>query len=112
MLSHIRKVCPRPTSHVSIKELRELVPPPATAMAYLEELEQRGDVLIIRSLGPFANAELPKLGRKNFQGLGILDQASGGGATRMKAVFLDSVRGEMKKKDRPAMRVEHGASAL
>jgi hypothetical protein len=64
----------------------------------------------MRSLGPFIQAELPKLGRKNFQGLGILDPAPTGGGTRMKAIYLDSVRVEMNKKGRPVGRVDDGES--
>ena len=78
---------------------------------FIEELESNGDILAVRSLGPFAQGILPKLGRKNHEGLGILDQAQGGGS-RFKAMFLDQVRVDMKKKDRSLGRVEDGKSAV
>jgi hypothetical protein len=110
LLSHVRKSCSKPTSYLLVKNLRDAVPAPHSLPAFLEELENKGDVLVMRSLGPFIQAELPKLGRKNFQGLGILDPAPTGGGTRMKAIYLDSVRVEMNKKGRPVGRVDDGES--
>lgn len=105
LLVHVRKTCALPTSSVAVKDIRESVPQGLTLAPFIEELESNGDILAVRSLGPFAQGILPKLGRKNHEGLGILDQAQGGGS-RFKAMFLDQVRVDMKKKDRSLGRVE------
>lgn len=97
------------TAPLAVKPLREMVPQPHNAVAMLEELEQQGDVLLMRTLGPFRDSELPKLGRKNGLGHGILDSIPGQ-ATRVKTVFYDEVRAGRKRQGIKLGRVEDGAS--
>jgi len=71
---------------------------------WLVDLEKSGEVLLVRSIGQFAHAEIPQLGRLNGLGMGIMDLEKGG--SRVKSVFWDEVRG----KGRAGKRVEDGQS--
>ncbi|WWC72290.1 uncharacterized protein I206_106252 [Kwoniella pini CBS 10737] len=83
--SHIR-VHSTPTSGIPVKNLREAMP---NGVAPLGELESKGEILIMRGLtGPFKDIPLPRLGRKNLNGVGILE----GGNSRWKTVFWDHER--------------------
>ncbi|WWD19919.1 hypothetical protein CI109_104391 [Kwoniella shandongensis] len=74
------------TSGIPIKSLRDMLP---TGIAQLGELEEKGDILIMRALsGPFKDIPLPRLGRKNVNGLKIME----GGNARWKTVFWDHAR--------------------
>ncbi|OCF44547.1 transcription initiation factor TFIIE subunit beta [Kwoniella heveanensis CBS 569] len=80
--SHIR-VHSTQTSGVPVRTLREAMP---GGVGPLAELEQKGDILIMRALtGPFKDIPLPRLGRKNINGLKINE----GGNARWKTVFWD-----------------------
>ena len=58
----------------------------------IEELERKGDVLVMRSLtGLFKDPPLPKLGQANVHGLKINDGGSGG-YQRMRSVWWDDTR--------------------
>lgn len=59
--------------------------------------------MLCRGTGPFQQSELPKLGRKNGLGMGIMDQEKNG-MGRIRGVFWDEVRG----KGRAGKRVEDG----
>ena len=74
-----------PTQGIPIKTLREAQAP----IGLLEDLEKRGDVLIMRSLtGHFKDVPLPRLGRVNGLGMGLNE----GGNGRWKSVWWDEVR--------------------
>ncbi|KAK8853485.1 hypothetical protein IAR55_004192 [Kwoniella newhampshirensis] len=74
------------TSGIPIKSLRDLLP---NGIAPLGELEEKGDILIMRALsGPFKDIPLPRLGRPNVNGLKIME----GGNARWKTVFWDHAR--------------------
>jgi len=93
-----------PLSGIPVKTLREAMPPASISM--LEDLERRGDVLIMRALtGNFRDAPLPKLGRENGLGLRINDGASSGNG-RWKTVWWDEVR----ERGRAGKRVDDGGS--
>ncbi|WVR09679.1 hypothetical protein IAU60_006754 [Kwoniella sp. DSM 27419] len=80
--SHIRVHSTR-TSGVPMRALREAMP---GGINPIGELEQKGDVLIMRALtGPFKDIPLPRLGRKNLSGLKVND----GGSARWRTVFWD-----------------------
>ncbi|WVO18622.1 hypothetical protein L204_106341 [Cryptococcus depauperatus] len=83
--SHIR-IHSTPTSGIPVKTLREAMP---NGIDSLKDLEGRGDILIMRGLtGPWKDIPLPRLGRKNVNGMEITD----GGNVRWKMVFWDHLR--------------------
>ncbi|WWC91981.1 uncharacterized protein L201_006935 [Kwoniella dendrophila CBS 6074] len=83
--SHIR-IHSTPISGIPVKNLREAMP---NGINPLGELEQKGDILIMRGLtGPFKDIPLPRLGRKNLNGFGVTE----GGNSRWKTVFWDHER--------------------
>jgi len=70
----------------------------------LEDLETRGDLLIMRALtGAFKDLSLPKLGRDNGMGFKINDSGTSGNA-RWKSVWWDEVR----ERGRAGRRVDDG----
>ncbi|KAI9634194.1 uncharacterized protein MKK02DRAFT_38867 [Dioszegia hungarica] len=91
LLTHIRlHTTPRQSLNVrdpTIKEATKDQP----LVEWLVDLEKTGEVLLARAIGPFAHSDLPKLGRKNGLGLGISDLEKG--ASRIRGVFWDEVRG-------------------
>lgn len=119
MLAYIR---PRAslTQSLNVKLLRDMVPqdkgvPSANDM--LTALEDRGDVLLMRTLGPWRDMKFPTLGQKNSRGLGLLDQPlqgtdgepGGNPGARYKAVFYDDVRVERAGKGlMPLKRLDTG----
>ena len=79
---------------------------PPASLGMLEDLEKRGDLLIMRALtGTFKDLPLPKLGRENGMGLRINDSGSSGNA-RWKSVWWDEVR----ERGRAGKRVDDGES--
>ncbi|WVQ84252.1 hypothetical protein IAT38_006404 [Cryptococcus sp. DSM 104549] len=83
--NHIR-VHSTPTLGIPVKDLREAMP---QGLEQLRELEDKGDILIMRGLtGAWKDIPLPKLGRKNFNGLGVTE----GGQARWKTVFWDHLK--------------------
>lgn len=70
----------------------------------LDNLERKGDILIMRALtGPFKDVALPKLGKKNSQGLKINDNGNSA-SQRLRTVWWDDVR----ERGRAGKRVEDG----
>lgn len=104
LLTHIRlHTTPRQSLNVrdpTIKEATKDQP----LVEWLVDLEKTGEVLLARAIGPFAHSDLPKLGRKNGLGLGISDLEKG--ASRIRGVFWDEVRG----RGRAGKRVDEGES--
>lgn len=98
---HIKTHC-RPTQGLTYKSIREAMPGPEL-VAYMEELEKDGSILILRSLtGKLKDAPLPALGKENAWG----DKLNGGGPERWRTVFWD----ELKERGRAADRVDDGQS--
>lgn len=96
---HIKTHC-RPTQGLTYKSIREAMPGPEL-VAYMEELEKDGSILILRSLtGKLKDAPLPALGKENAWG----DKLNGGGPERWRTVFWD----ELKERGRAADRVDDG----
>ncbi len=84
---------------------------PPSSLSMLEDLERRGDVLIMRALtGPFKEPKLPDLGRENAAGLKINDSGGGGGGVgaRMRSVWWDEIR----ERGRAGKRVDDGELAF
>ena len=88
-----------------VKVLREALPPGGPiSMQALEELEQKGDLMIMRGLTgqEFKDVPLPPLGKKNAFGLGITE----GRNERWKTVWWD----ELKERGRTGKRLDLGES--
>ena len=77
-------------------------------MPMIEDLENRGEVLIMRGLaGVFKDAPLPRLGKANIHGLKINDQ-TGAPGQRFRTVWWDDLR----ERGRAEKRVDDGASVM
>lgn len=97
--SHIRTHS-RPTVGIPYKTLREAFPGPELA-TYTENLENDGQILILRSLtGKMKDAPLPPLGRENAWG----EKLNAGGPERWRMIFWD----ELKERNRTVPRVDDG----
>ncbi|EIW66129.1 hypothetical protein TREMEDRAFT_35345, partial [Tremella mesenterica DSM 1558] len=89
----------QPLSPVSLRLLREATQPSSFSLNPLTEMETRGEILIMRSLGAqeFRDAPLPRLGRPNVYGLKITD----GRPDRWRCVWWD----ELKERGKTGKRV-------
>jgi len=92
-----------PLQGVPIKTLREALPAGGPiSIAALEELETKGDLLIMRGLGgaEFKDVPLPALGQKNAFGVGITE----GRNDRWKTAWWD----DLKERGRTGKRLTQG----
>ena len=94
-----------PTQPVLLRDIKEALPP--NGISIIEDLERRGEVLIMRSLtGQFKDVPLPRLGKANRLGLKINDNVGGAGQ-RFKSIWWDDLR----ERDRAGKRVDDGTSS-
>jgi transcription initiation factor TFIIE subunit beta len=92
-----------PLQGVVVKTLREALPAGGPiSIAALEELEAKGDLMIMRGLGgtEFKDVPLPALGLKNAFGVGITE----GRNDRWKTVWWD----DLKERGRTGKRLTQG----